>query len=81
MSGSTKGQGIVKWFNNKKGYGFIRQDGIAEDIFVHFSSVAMDGYKTLREREKVAYDLVRTENGKLQAENIVVIGIPEPEKQ
>jgi CspA family cold shock protein len=78
MSSSTKGQGIVKWFNNKKGYGFVRQDGIVEDIFVHFSSVAMDGYKTLREGEKVSYDLVRTENGKLQAENIVVIGIPDP---
>ena len=76
MSG-MKGQGIVKWFNSKKGYGFITQDGIAEDIFVHFSSISMDGYRTLREREKLSYDLVKTRDGKLQAENVVVIGIPD----
>ncbi|MCK9442863.1 MAG: cold shock domain-containing protein [Methanothrix sp.] len=80
MSGS-KGQGIVKWFNNKRGYGFIRQEGIVDDIFVYYSSIAMNGYKTLREREKVAYTLIKTEDGKLQAENVVVIGIPELEKQ
>ena len=79
MSGSIKGQGVVKWFNNKKGYGFIRQEGIADDIFVHYSSIAVEGYKTLREREKVSYELTTTENGKLQAENVVVIGIPDIE--
>jgi CspA family cold shock protein len=76
-----KGQGVVKWFNNKKGYGFIRQEGIVDDIFVHFSSIATEGYKTLREREKVSYDLTTTEDGKLQAENVVVIGIPDPEQK
>lgn len=79
MSDPIKGQGVVKWFNNKKGYGFIRQDGIADDIFIHYSSIAMEGYKTLREREKVSYELTTTENGKLQAENVVVIGIPDAE--
>jgi len=69
-------QGVVKWFNNKKGYGFIRQDGISEDIFVHFSSIAMKGYKTLREGESVEYDLAKGNDGKLQAENLVVVGIP-----
>lgn len=81
MSEAVKGQGVVKWFNNKKGYGFVRQEGIADDIFVHFSSIAMDGYKTLREREEVAYDLVTTEEGKLQAENVIVVGIPKPESK
>lgn len=70
-------QGVVKWFNNKKGYGFVRQDGITEDIFVHFSSIAMKGYKTLREGEVVEYDLAKGNDGKLQAENLVVVGIPE----
>ena len=69
-------QGVVKWFNNKKGYGFVRQDGVNEDIFVHFSSIAMKGYKTLREGEAVQYDLSKGNDGKLQAENLVVIGIP-----
>jgi CspA family cold shock protein len=79
MGEKVKGQGIVKWFNNKKGYGFIRQEGIVDDIFVHFSSIDGSGYKTLREREKVSYDLVTTEEGKLQAENINIIGIPDVE--
>lgn len=70
-------EGIVKWFNNKKGYGFVRQEGIDEDIFVHFSSITMKGYKTLREGEKVSYELKNTPDGKLQAEQILVIGIPE----
>jgi cold shock protein len=77
MGQSVKGIGTVKWFNNKKGFGFITQEGISEDIFVHFSSIVTNGYKTLREKEKVSYDLVRTEGNKLQAENVVVIGIPE----
>lgn len=70
-------EGIVKWFNNKKGYGFIRQDGIDEDIFVHFSSITMKGYKTLREGEKVSYELKNAPDDKLQAEKVVVVGIPE----
>lgn len=70
-------EGTVKWFNNKKGYGFVRQEGIDEDIFVHFSSITMKGYKTLREGEKVSYELKNTPEGKLQAEQVVVIGIPE----
>ena len=69
-------RGAVKWFNNKKGYGFIRQDSVSEDIFVHFSSIAMKGYKTLREGEIVEYELTRGNDGKLQAENVMVIGIP-----
>ena len=49
-------EGIVKWFSDKKGFGFIeREDGT--DIFVHFSSIGMDGFKTLAEGEKVTFDV------------------------
>ena len=69
--------GVVKWFNNNKGFGFINEDGVDEDIFVHFSSIEMKGYKTLREGEKVSYSLITGKDGKLQAEDVVVVGIPE----
>jgi len=69
--------GVVKWFNNNKGFGFINQDGVDEDIFVHFSSIDMKGYKTLREGEKVSYSLIKGDDGKLQAEDVKVVGIPE----
>ena len=49
--------GTVKWFNAEKGYGFIK-DEEGKDIFVHFSSINSDGYKTLGEGQKVTYDLV-----------------------
>jgi len=74
---SEENVGVVKWFNNNKGFGFINQDGIDEDIFVHFSSIDMKGYKTLREGEKVGYTLITGDDGKLQAEDVVVVGIPE----
>ena len=48
-------KGIVKWFNNAKGYGFILPDGGGEDLFAHFSSIHMDGYKTLRAGDNVEY--------------------------
>jgi len=44
--------GVVKWFNNAKGYGFVKPDGREEDVFVRFSAIDMDGYKTLREGTK-----------------------------
>jgi cold shock protein len=49
--------GIVKWFNNAKGYGFVKPDGREEDVFVHFSAIDMDGYKTLREGQKVEFEV------------------------
>jgi CspA family cold shock protein len=62
-------EGKVKWFNPKKGYGFIAgSDG--RDIFVHYGSIASQGYKTLTEGEAVSYDLVESEKG-LRAENVV----------
>jgi CspA family cold shock protein len=59
--------GFVKWFNNAKGYGFISPDaGNNEDIFAHFSSIAMEGYKTLKRGQKVEYELSEGPKG-LQA--------------
>jgi CspA family cold shock protein len=49
--------GIVKWFNNAKGYGFVTPDGREDDVFVHFSAIDMDGYKTLREGQKVEFEV------------------------
>ena len=63
-------QGTVKWFNAEKGYGFISQaDG--DDLFVHFSEIKMDGYKTLEEGQAVSFDITTGQNGKLQASNVV----------
>lgn len=63
--------GTVKWFNAEKGYGFIK-DEEGKDIFVHFSSINSDGYKTLEEGQKVAYDLVESDRGP-QAKNVTVV--------
>lgn len=64
-------KGIVKWFNAEKGFGFIKaEDGT--DIFVHFSEIKMDGYKTLEEGEKVQFEIVETPKGTL-AQNVTVI--------
>ena len=58
-------EGTVKWFSNEKGYGFISQDG-AEDVFVHFSEIQSDGYKTLAEGQRVEFEVVQGPKG-LQA--------------
>ena len=60
--------GRVKWFNNKKGFGFIEYKENL-DIFVHYSSIMIEGYKTLSEGQMVEFDLVETEKG-LQAKNV-----------
>ena len=63
-------EGTVKWFNPEKGYGFItRPDG--DDLFVHFSEIKMDGFKTLDEGAAVSFDVTEGQNGKLQASNVV----------
>lgn len=49
--------GTVKWFNNAKGYGFVTPDEHAQDVFIHFSSIDMEGYKTLKEGQKVQFEL------------------------
>ena len=60
--------GRVKWFNNEKGYGFIEGEH-DEDIFVHYSAIKQDGYKSLSEGQMVEYELLETEKG-LQAINV-----------
>jgi cold shock protein len=64
-------QGTVKWFSNEKGYGFIEREG-GEDVFVHFSSIAMDGYKSLVEGQRVEFEVVQGNKG-LQASNVMAI--------
>ncbi len=64
-------RGKVKWFNNDKGYGFVDYKE-NEDIFVHYSAIKQDGFKTLSEGQIVEFDLIETEKG-LQAVNVVEV--------
>ena len=64
-------RGIVKWFNNDKGYGFIEYTD-KEDIFVHYSAIKQDGYKTLQEGQLVEFKLLETGKG-LQAVDVVIV--------
>lgn len=61
--------GKVKWFNTKKGFGFIRKEDSEQDIFVHYTSISGDGYKSLQEGESVQFELVEGPKG-LQAQNV-----------
>jgi len=63
--------GKVKWFNNEKGYGFIEYSS-EEDIFIHYSAIEMDGYKTLSEGDLVKYELLKTDKG-LQAKKVLQV--------
>jgi len=61
--------GVVKWFNPEKGYGFIsREDG--DDLFVHYSEIQMEGFKTLDEGLEVTFEVTEGQNGKQQASNV-----------
>ncbi|NNG45981.1 MAG: cold-shock protein [Deltaproteobacteria bacterium] len=64
-----KHTGTVKWFNETKGYGFIEQEG-GTDVFVHYSAIMMDGYRTLKEGQEVQYTVMETPKG-LQAAEVV----------
>ncbi|MGB3620669.1 DNA-binding protein [Ketobacter sp. MCCC 1A13808] len=65
--------GKVKWFNNAKGYGFVRPDCGGEDLFVHYSYICMDGYRSLKAGQQVTYDIREAPKG-LHAVNINIIG-------
>ncbi len=65
--------GTVKWFNSEKGYGFITPEDGSKDLFVHFSAIQADGYKTLNEGQKVEYEATQGQKGP-QASNVRVIG-------
>jgi CspA family cold shock protein len=62
-------QGTVKWFNGEKGFGFIAQDGGGADVFVHFSAIAAEGYRSLDENQRVEFEVTQGPKGP-QAENV-----------
>ena len=65
-------QGTVKWFNNSKGYGFISREGGEEDVFVHYSAIQSDGYRSLNEGQRVEFSIEQGPKG-LQASNVILL--------
>ena len=68
---SEQKQGTVKWFDNKKGYGFITPSEGGKDLFVHMSGIMMEGYKTLTDNQKVSYQVETSDRGPV-ATNVMV---------
>jgi len=64
-------KGHVKWFNDRKGFGFVSQEN-GEDVFVHYSSISGDGFKSLAEGDAVEFEVVKGPNG-LQAANLIIV--------
>jgi len=65
-------EGIVKWFDEKKGYGFIQPDDAGEDVFVHYSAIVMEGFRTLQEGQRVSFEVTQGEKG-LKAANVSIL--------
>ena len=65
----AEAQGVVKWFNTEKGFGFIAQDGGGPDVFVHYSAIAASGYRSLEENQRVEFEITHGSKGP-QAENV-----------
>ncbi len=65
-------RGVVKWFSDQKGFGFIEAEGSTEDVFAHFSAIVMDGFRTLKQGSAVEFELVDGPKGKM-AQNITVV--------
>ena len=75
--------GTVKWFNDQKGFGFITQEGVAEDIFVHHTAIKMEGFRTLAPGEAVDFEIKKDERG-LKAVNVMRaagVGVPQEQEQ
>lgn len=64
--------GVVKWFNGEKGYGFIARDSGEKDVFVHFSAINAEGFRSLREGQRVEFEVVEGQKGP-QAQNVEII--------
>lgn len=72
IESNSKESGIVKWFNNSKGYGFIQQE-VGPDVFAHHTHIICEGYRSLDEGQVVEFNLIKGDKG-LQARNIVALG-------
>jgi CspA family cold shock protein len=69
---SDRVRGTVKWFNNSKGYGFITREDGEEDVFVHYSAIEADGYRSLNEGQRVEFTIEQSPKG-LQASNVTIM--------
>jgi CspA family cold shock protein len=72
--------GRVKWFDDKRGYGFITSDE-GRDVYVHYTAIATDGYRTLKHNWRVEYEVVTADDGREEARNVVVLPKLAPRKE
>ena len=74
IGGGTVARGKVKWFSDEKGYGFIENVEGGEDLFVHYSEISGEGFRTLEEGAEVEFEVIDGRNGKMQAARVEVVG-------
>ncbi len=72
LRGYNMAIGTVKWFNNAKGYGFIQEDGSEADVFVHFSAISEDGYRSLEDGQAVSFEICQGPKG-IHAKNVLKV--------